>query len=72
VVFGKVAETPRVGAGIDIHRDRAQGSEHEHENNQFDTDGIASVAACSAQRNDEIVDRSEDEVPKAPTLAKTS
>jgi hypothetical protein len=46
VVFGKVAETPRVDAGIDIHRDRAQGSEHEHENNQFDTDAIVSVTAC--------------------------
>ena len=65
-----MAETPRVDAGIDIHRDRAQGSEHEHENNQFDTDAIASVTACSAQRNDEIVDRSEDEVPKASTLGK--
>ena len=71
MVFRKVAETPRVDAGIDIHRDRAQGSEHEDDDYQFDIDGRGvSVAACSAQRKNQHVNRSEDDVPKAPTLGK--
>lgn len=67
----EMAETLCVDAGVDVHGDGAEGGKREDDDNQFDADRTGrSVAVCSAQRDDKHVDRSQDEVPEAPTLGK--